>query len=278
MGNWLDSTARHKRTGFVQRLAFGTRQLLLGLFSVNLAACKLFVGRGRKPAMEFVSYTYKLYSGYGLPGPFHDMPWRSDCLLPRIPASEVFPEIDFTRSPELLFPFPRVLSVSPLELGVLALLVRHLQPKRVIEFGTAEGRTTLNLALYLPPDGEVLTIDLPQESASNGPGYLGSGHPVKARIRQLLGDVTQFDWTPYERSADLVFCDACDLYEGFAKETAAGLRVVRPGGVVLWHDYGFVRDRTAFLNELGCKLPVSHIEGTTIACLRVESPEFLKRV
>jgi len=274
----LSSTPKHNRTGFKEQLAFGVRELLLGLSSVNLAACGLLFKKGRKPAVDFVSYTYKLYSGYGLQGPFHDLPWRSDCLLPRIRASKAFHEIDFTRSPELLFPFPTALSVSPLELAILALLVRNLKPKRVIEFGTAEGRTTVNLALYLPPDGEVVTIDLPPRSGASSAGHLGSGQAVEGRIKQLLGDVTQFDWTPYERSAEFVFCDACDLYEGFAKETAAAFRVVQPGGIVLWHDYGFVRDRTKFLNELGRKLPVKHIEGTTVAYLRIESSEFLTKL
>jgi hypothetical protein len=50
---------------------------------------------------------------------------------PQISVHELFPEIDFTRSPELLFPFPRDLSPMPHELMVLAHFVSFLRPQRV---------------------------------------------------------------------------------------------------------------------------------------------------
>jgi Methyltransferase domain len=268
----FDFTARHIRSGLAEKLAFAIRESFLGLFSVNLAALQVLLTKGWRSATQLVSHNYKLYSGYGLTGLPPDMAWRSDCILPKMCAGEIFPEIDFMRSPELIFPFPTILSISTIELSILAILVRHFQPQRVVEFGTAEGRTTLNLAVYLPPGGEVVTIDLPSGSSTGKWRYLK--YPASEHVRQLLGDVSEFDWTPYRHTAGLVFSDACDLYPQFVKETAAAFEVVAPGGVILWHDYGYGRYRTRYLNELRRKWPICHIEGTHLACLRVaELPE-----
>lgn len=140
------------------RLRHGVRRALSGLAALNLNALRVLLTRGAGPAVEFVTQSHRLYSGYGLPWKWSGLPWRSDLRIPQITAQELFPEVDFVRSPELLFPFPRDLSTMPHELMILAHVVEFLRPRRVVEFGTAEGRTALNIALHLPPDGEVVTL------------------------------------------------------------------------------------------------------------------------
>src|SRR6185503_1284604 len=51
--------------------------------------------------------------------------------------------------------------VSLLELLALARLVRERRPARILEVGTFNGRTTLNMAANAPPESRVITIDLP---------------------------------------------------------------------------------------------------------------------
>ncbi|GBD00203.1 hypothetical protein HRbin17_02741 [bacterium HR17] len=257
------------------------RRCLRSLWVVNLAACWLALREGRTKAGRYLHHLWTAYL------------WRHQLLppvsvpltLPRRPFTEVFPSVDLSRV-ELLYPLPRPGSVTFEELVVLACLVRHLRPKRLVEIGTAEGRTTLNFALHAPEDAEIITLDLPPEQTgaptlSRGPDYAQLNisepgvffrhHPDIARkIRLVLANSTTFDWTPYERSVDFVFLDGAHDYESVRKDSENALRIVRPGGVIVWHDYGNWDGVSRCLNELGEKLPIVWLEQTSLACLKVE--------
>jgi hypothetical protein len=185
--------------------------------------------------------------------------------------------MDCTRSPELLFPFPRNLGVLPQELIVLTKVVDHLKAKRVVEFGTAEGRTALNIALHLPPGGEIITLDLPPVPGQNEVGFFYWDQPAKTRIKQIFASVDSWDYRPYRASAELVFCDACDRMPGLAAEAYQAFSVVKPGGVILRHDYSTAEGPTRFWEWLARELPVFQIEGTVMLCLRVDSEEVYKK-
>jgi hypothetical protein len=253
-------------------------RLLLAVSSINLLALDVLARQGLGPAKAYVTYTRRLYAGYGLPWVWTNLPWRKDMSLPHAQAQEIFPEIDFTRSPELLHPLPRDLSVMPHELMILCHLVRKLQPARTIELGTAEGRTALNFAFHAPENGEVVTIDLPPVPGVSDVGYFYWDSPLKTKIKQIYADVGTWDSTMYRSSAGVVFCDACDQLPGLAQEMAQGFSVVKPGGVVLHHDYGNNEGTTKFWNRVGQQLPVRHIEGTTLLCLKVETQELHQRM
>lgn len=259
----------------LRRLLVAARRVMLGLFTVNAAACVLFLRKGKNAALAYGTYAYRLYSGYGLPWTWDELPWRSDLLLPALPPEKIFPEIDFTCAPEILLPFPRALSTMPHELVVLALLLRHFKPRRIVEFGTAEGRTTINLALHSPQDAEVITVNFPPDPPRSYVGYFYWEHPLRSKIKQIYADATRYDWTPYRESVDLVFVDGGDAYQVRARETAVAFRMIRPGAIVLWHDYGTSEGSTTLLNQLRQRLPVSHIAGTALACLHLNSPEIL---
>ena len=259
-------------------LQHGVRRALSGLAAFNLNALRVLVTKGPRTAVEYVTQTHRLYSGYGLPWKWSGLPWRSDMQVPQIAVQELFPEIDFNRSPELLFPFPRDLSTMPHELMILADVVDFLRPKRVIEFGTAEGRTALNFALHLPPDGEVVTLDFPPIPGQNDVGYFYWEQPLKSKIKQIFCSVDAWDSTEYRASAEMVFCDACDQLPGLAAEAAQAVSVVKPGGVIFRNDYGSARGPTQYWNEISKELPVRHLEGTTLLCLRVSTEDIYNKM
>jgi methyltransferase family protein len=259
----LDFAVKHKRNTLSEKIAFGIRETILGLFSANLATLAVLVIKGPRTAAQLASHNYKLYSGFGLHERSLNSPWRTNCTLPCVPPGEIFEGIDFTRGPELLFPAWIDLGITTLELSILCQLVRGTKPLRVIEFGTAHGRTAANLAAYLPQSGELITVDLPC-----GERFLYIGQSGSERIKQIECDLTKYDWSPYKDSAQIVFCDACDMPEPFTKETALAFDLVTNDGIILWHDYGFNRYRTWALNRLGEQLPLRNIEGTNFACLR----------
>ena len=252
-------------------------RLFAAISSLNLYTLGLFARRGAGAAKAYVTYTHYLYNGYHLPWIWSDLPWRNDMIVPRATAQELFPEIDFTRSPELLHPFPRDLSVHPHELMILCHVVRKFQPARTIEFGTAEGRTTLNLALHAPENGEVVSVNLPPEPGSSV-GFFYWDSPLKSKIKQLYADVGSWDSSQYRGSADVVFCDACDQMPGMAHEMFHAFSVVKAGGVIFRHDYGSNEGNTKFWNRVSKELPVRHIDGTTMLCLKVETPDLHRKM
>jgi hypothetical protein len=257
----------------VGNLRQGVRRALSGIAAVNLNAVRLLFTKGSGNAVQYVTHTHRLYTGFGLPWKWSGLPWRSGLQVPQVSAQALFPEIDFTRSPELLFPFPRDLSTMPHELMIMVKVVDLLQPRRIIEFGTAEGRTALNFALHLPPEGEVVTLDFPPVPGQNEVGYFYWDQPLKSKIKQIFTGVDAWDAASYHASAEMVFCDACDQLPGLAAEAAQAFAVVKPGGVIFRHDYSSAEGPTLFWNKVSKQLPVRHLEGTTLLCLRVSTPE-----
>ncbi len=253
-------------------------RFLGALGAVNLNALGLLARRGPAAAAAYATYTHRLYKGFGLPWVWSGLPWRQDMRVPRVAPKELFPQVDFTRSPDLLHPQPRDLSVHPHELMILCSVLRWLQPARTVEFGTAEGRTTLNFALHAPGNGEVLTVNLPPENEKSAVGFFYWDSPLKSKIKQIFSDVGSWDSGACRESAGFVFCDACDQQPGMAQEMAQAFGVVKPGGVIFRHDYGSAEGPTKFWNEISKELPVRHIEGTTLLCLKVETPELLQEM
>lgn len=247
------------------------------LSSLNLNTLRVLLRNGPSTALKFARYSYHLYSGFGMPHLWQRLPWRDNLQIPSRKIDQLFPEIDFSRSGEVLFPFPRDLGVLPQELIVLTKVVGHLQAKRVVEFGTAEGRTALNIAAHLPPDGEIITLDFSPIPGTNEVGYFYWDQPQKTKIKQVFASLETWDSRPYRASAEIVFCDACDLLPGLAAEAYQAFSLIKPGGVIFRHDYSTVEGPTKFWNWLATQLPITHIEGTILLCLRVDSEEVYKK-
>ncbi len=154
--------------------------------------------------------------------------------------------------------------------------------ERVFEIGTFLGSNTLNLALSLPQDGKVFTLDLDEESAiglqqdpSDAP--LTQTH-IKTRtldfsescvghkVTTLTGNSVTFDFAPWRDSIDLVFIDGGHDYATVKADTENSLTIVRKDKVssILWHDYDHVDypDLTTYLNGVSENMTIYHIADT----------------
>jgi predicted O-methyltransferase YrrM len=69
---------------------------------------------------------------------------------------------------------------------------------------------------------------------------------------------------------DIVFVDAGHTYAYIKSDTENALKMVRPGGVVLWHDYMQVLhpDVTRYLYELSHHHEIYHLRSTNLALCR----------
>ena len=173
-------------------------------------------------------------------------------------------------------------SLGEAEQLCLQTLIRTRGCRTAFEIGTFNGGTTRLMAEALPTDGRVYTLDLPPAAfdATQSPaGFSGSsvgvayrGSPAEHKITQLFGDSLSFDFAPYQRSADLVLVDAGHEYENGLSDSRAALRLVRPGGIILWDDFepywhGLV---TGICDAMAGR-DLARLAGTALAVHRAEA-------
>ena len=188
-------------------------------------------------------------------------------LIPQVKLSDIIPpgtEI------EIREPLGADGSVSLTELAAICSLIQHHRPDRLMEIGTLDGRTTLNIAANSAPSAQIYTLDLPGQPS--GACFLGKA--LSDKITQLYGDSTQFDFSPFYNSLDFVFIDANHAYDYVLSDSRQAIRLLRDGrGVIVWHDYGTwdwegttraLNDLYSEGNEFG---RLRHIEGTSLVYL-----------
>lgn len=202
--------------------------------------------------------------------------------LERVHLAEIFPGIEETPV-QLLRTYDRTMgtSIDVMELVSLVTIAQFIKARTVLEIGTWDGNTTLNLAANTPPDARIVTVDLPvdwkggfqievPEDHQNVTDRAATGRQYRqteyqAKITQVLGDSAKLDWAQLPCPFDLAFIDGCHSYEYATLDTANALAHMRPGGVIIWHDYGQIPEVSRAVDEVrGLKL-VKAIRGTRLA-------------
>jgi predicted O-methyltransferase YrrM len=177
------------------------------------------------------------------------------------------------------------------ELAVLAKAAAGAKAgTEIIEIGTFDGRTTLNLAANSAPACRIFTLDLLPSAATTfhlDPGEKAyvekplSGarfkndsalvRPYTSKIVQLFGDSATFDWSAHFGKASLVFVDGSHTYQYVKKDTETAFKLAAKGGVIFWHDYGVWDGVTQALENFeACeKIGLLHIQGTSLVYAKV---------
>lgn len=173
-----------------------------------------------------------------------------------------------------------------IDLLSLVLLCRALEPSTIFEIGTFVGYTSLHMALNTPDHTRILTLDLPPASRETtlrttgtdhklirkdvGPA-LFERHAAGAKVRRLYGDSATFDFSEWHGAVDLFFVDGAHSYEYVRADTEKALACARPGGVVVWHDYGRLEQSgvTRWLHEFARDHDVRAVPNGSIAYYRV---------
>ena len=145
----------------------------------------------------------------------------------------------------------------------------------------------MNFALNASEDCVVYTLDLPPDdrsaaieatnsadagiirSSQTGIDY--QGKDVAGKIKQLYGDSMSFDFSPYFGKMDIVFVDGAHHYAAVESDTKNALRMAKPGGVVIWHDFANYGDYNDVTRAVLANVPpgeVIQIEDTQFAIYR----------
>ena len=159
---------------------------------------------------------------------------------------------------------------NQVDLLYVTAIAKAIGARRMFEIGTYLGRTTLHLA-KVAPDARVWTLNLPPEADPRIAPLLGSyyrGRPEQKRIHEIWTDSRSFEPGDLVGTMDLVFIDADHSYEAVMADTQRALGLLRPGGVLLWHDYaakspGVVR----FAHDFAQTRPIFRIKHTYLLCL-----------
>jgi predicted O-methyltransferase YrrM len=204
---------------------------------------------------------------------------RDMARLPGVPLEQLL-DADAKPIEPVSHLFPLVAqSVSFIEAVSLGVLLRKCEARRVFEFGTHRGVSTAQLALNVGEGGRVFTLDLPRTdprtkfdlkcasdleiSRQAQKADLIPEH-CRAQITFLEQDSATFDEKPYAGTMDAVFVDGAHTYEYVRNDSEKGWRMLRPGGVIIWHDFRpHTPDVMRYLFETDFK--PSRIEGTTLA-------------
>ena len=139
-------------------------------------------------------------------------------------------------------------------LEVVDRILKEVQPKRILEIGTAVGYSAMCFSEYLQGDGKIDTIERDEERIAEAKVNI-KNVDVEDKINIYEGDAVEILPTLNEKY-DVVFIDAAKgKYPFFLKEA---LRMIKPTGVILadnilykgyvMSDYNKHKQRTAVRN------------------------------
>jgi predicted O-methyltransferase YrrM len=120
-------------------------------------------------------------------------------------------------------------------------LVRAEEPQRVLEIGTAEGGMLFLLAWASAPQARVLSLDIQTYDAARLRLYRGFGRRGQ-HLDVLHADshleATRKDVEQFFRNArlDVLFIDGDHSYDGVRDDYELYAPLVRPGGLIAFHD------------------------------------------
>ena len=197
---------------------------------------------------------------------------RPKPIIPRKPFIDLIEEMNLDDFTTINFKCLRYISgnISMTEIFYIVMAIALFKPEKIMEFGTFNGRTTLNMAINF--NGELITVDLPKkkklrtkfplEDKGNKRGLDESGYvgnkaklwqgqdrEIVNRITQIWEDTAQLKFNEHKNQYGFVFIDASHSYQNCLNDSNNAHQLLTPGGIIFWHDYNGWPGVTEALNE-----------------------------
>ena len=156
-------------------------------------------------------------------------------------------------------------SLLTVESSLLVALTKITNAKRIFEIGTFNGNTSLLLATNTPRDAIITTLDLPPDEIelheenklnladadqndqhlrqvfkNKGAFYIKrASADIQSKIKVIHQNSHDFEPSANGLCAkqDIVFVDGGHDYSTIKNDTEKALRMLKPNGVIIWHDY-----------------------------------------
>lgn len=166
-----------------------------------------------------------------------------------------------------------VVNTPPDDLVPICTLAKAVAAKRILEVGTYNGASAINLALACP-EANITTYDVRAEA---GEKIATTDPAIRARIeRRVANFAHDGDRLRAEPPYDLIFIDGDHKAPAVEADSALAFERITPGGIIAWHDYRHVGHEwlscenlvPEVLNRLAARHAIRHLLGTTVAVLR----------
>jgi predicted O-methyltransferase YrrM len=170
--------------------------------------------------------------------------------------------------------------MNPGELETLISLIASVEPKGVIEFGINTGRTAQAILEYVPGIEIYIGVDVPmgyvtEKQVQRGEVPIVAGELVLGdpRVNLMVLQNGSRDIGPGKLpQVDAAFIDGDHSRAGVENDTRLALAHVRPGGIIIWHDYhdlGTVDVRDVLDEKLAEGWDLHHVKDTWLVYMNV---------
>ena len=126
------------------------------------------------------------------------------------------------------------MQISPEQGQLMAMLVKLVNPRKIVEIGTFTGYSSTVMALAMPEDSQLIAFDISEEYTRTARRFWKKAG-VDQRVKLVLGNAKEslkdFLQAGEQESVDLAFIDADK--SSYAEYYECCLKLIRPGGLIL---------------------------------------------
>lgn len=126
------------------------------------------------------------------------------------------------------------MQIAPEQGQFMALLVRLMEARTVLEVGVFTGYSSLSVALALPPDGTIVACDVSEDYTAIARRYwqeAGVSEKIDLRLAPAVETLDDLLASSRANTFDFSFIDADkESYDAYYERT---LRLLRPGGMMV---------------------------------------------
>ena len=126
------------------------------------------------------------------------------------------------------------MQISPEQGQLMAMLVKLVNARKIVEIGTFTGYSSTVMALAMPEDSQLIAFDISEEYTRTARRFWKKAG-VDQRVKLVLGNAKEslkdFLQTGEQESVDLAFIDADK--SSYAEYYEYCLQLIRPGGLIL---------------------------------------------
>lgn len=126
------------------------------------------------------------------------------------------------------------MQIAPEQGQFMAMLVKLIGARRCLEIGVFTGYSSLSVALALPPDGELIALDMSADWTAIARRYwqlAGVANKIDLRLAPALVSLEQLDTTSNAGTFDFIFIDADKA--NYINYYDYAIRFLRPGGLIV---------------------------------------------
>ena len=126
------------------------------------------------------------------------------------------------------------MQISPEQGQLMAMLVKLVNARKIVEIGTFTGYSSTVMALAMPEDSQLIAFDISEEYTRTARRFWKKAG-VDQRVKLVLGNAKEslkdFLQTGEQESVDLAFIDADK--SSYAEYYECCLKLIRTGGLIL---------------------------------------------